>query len=78
MSAGRDPYRNVVLVLLAAAALGAVSAAYGGLTLGMPVLLDLAVTLGISAGILVGVASAQTARLKPSGSRWYFSRARKS
>jgi regulator of protease activity HflC (stomatin/prohibitin superfamily) len=56
----------VVLVLLLAAILGAVGAAVGGLMLVNPVLLDVAESLGLATGILVGVAAAQTARAKPS------------
>ena len=52
----RDPYRGVVVVLLALAVLGTVGALAGGLTLSNPVLLDAAVTLGLSAGMLIGVA----------------------
>jgi regulator of protease activity HflC (stomatin/prohibitin superfamily) len=61
----RDPYRGVVIVLLALALLGTVGALAGGLALGNPVLLDAAVTLGLSAGILIGVALVQTARARP-------------
>jgi membrane protease subunit HflK len=61
----RDPYRGVVIVLLALALLGTLGALAGGLALGNPVLLDAAVTLGLSAGILIGVALVQTARARP-------------
>ena len=61
----RDPYREVVLVLLAAALLGAVGALAGGRWLSNPVFLDTAVTLGLSAGVLIGIAAAQHARAKP-------------
>jgi regulator of protease activity HflC (stomatin/prohibitin superfamily) len=61
----RDPYRGVVLVLLVAALVGAAGALAGGLWLSNPVLLDAAVTLGLAAGILIGVAAAQYARAKP-------------
>jgi hypothetical protein len=60
-----DPYRGVVIVLLALACLGTVAAAFGAMTLGNPVVLDAAVTLGLSTGILIGVASVQHARAKP-------------
>jgi len=58
----RDPYRGVVIVLFVLAAFGTVGAAAGGIILPNPLLLDAAVTLALSAGILVGVALAQTAR----------------
>ena len=61
----RDPYRGTILVLLAAAFLGALSAATGGWLLGNLILLDVAVTLGISTGVLAGVAVAQNERAKP-------------
>ena len=61
----RDPYRGVVIVLLALALLGTLGALAGGLALGNPVLLDAAVTLGLSAGMLIGVALVQTARARP-------------
>jgi membrane protease subunit HflK len=58
----RDPYRGVILVLMAAALLGAVGAFAGGVRLANPVLLDVALTLALSSGILFGVMTAQTAR----------------
>ena len=61
----RDPYRGVVIVLLAAALLGTAAAVYGGFALGNPVVLDTAVTLGLSASVLVGLALTQAARAKP-------------
>jgi hypothetical protein len=61
----RDPYRSVVIVLLAVAVLGAVGAIIGGLQLSNPVLLNVALTLGLSAGVLAGVATAQAMRLRP-------------
>ncbi len=61
----RDPYRGVVIVLLTMAFLATVGAAAGGLMLPNPLLLDATVTFGLSTGILVGVAVAQTARAKP-------------
>jgi regulator of protease activity HflC (stomatin/prohibitin superfamily) len=60
-----DPYRGVVIVLLAMACVGTVAAAFGAMTLGNPVVLDAAVTLGLSTGILIGVARVQHARAKP-------------
>ena len=61
----RDPYRGVVLVLLAAAIVGLAGAFEAGLQLGNPVLMDTAVTLGLAAGILIGVSRAQAARMQP-------------
>jgi regulator of protease activity HflC (stomatin/prohibitin superfamily) len=61
----RDPYSGAILALLAAAFLGALSAATGGWLLGNLILLDVAVTLGISTGVLAGVAVAQNERAKP-------------
>jgi regulator of protease activity HflC (stomatin/prohibitin superfamily) len=60
----RDPYRSVVIVLLAASLLGTAGAVVGGLALANPVLLDAAVTLGLSTGVLIGVALAQSARAR--------------
>jgi regulator of protease activity HflC (stomatin/prohibitin superfamily) len=60
-----DPYRGVVIVLLALACLGTVAAAFGAMTLGNPVVLDAAVTLGLSTGVLIGVVRVQQARAKP-------------
>jgi regulator of protease activity HflC (stomatin/prohibitin superfamily) len=60
-----DPYRGVVLVLLAATLVGTAGALAGGLWLANPVLLDTAVTLALAAGVLIGVAAAQHARAKP-------------
>src|ERR1700722_17561495 len=60
-----DPYRGVVFVLLVAALLGAAVALIGGRALENPVLLDAAVTLGLSTGVLIGVVLTQTARSKP-------------
>jgi regulator of protease activity HflC (stomatin/prohibitin superfamily) len=61
----RDPYRGVVIVLLTMAFLGTVGATAGDLMLPNPLLLDAAVMLALSTGMLVGVAVAQTARAKP-------------
>jgi regulator of protease activity HflC (stomatin/prohibitin superfamily) len=65
----RDPYRGVILILFLAALLGTVVAVAGGRKLSNPVLLDTAVTLGIAAGILLGVAVAQGVRLRSSQNR---------
>jgi regulator of protease activity HflC (stomatin/prohibitin superfamily) len=60
-----DPYRGVVIVLMGLAFLGTVAAVFGALALANPVLLDVAVTLALSTGILIGVALIQHARAKP-------------
>ena len=60
----RGPHFGVVIVLLAAAFLGAVSSAAGGIALLNPVLLATAVTLLLSTGVLMGVAIAQATRTK--------------
>ena len=64
----RDPYRGVVIVLVALALLGAVRALSGGLAFANPVLLDAAVSLGLATGVLIGVATAQGARTRPAKS----------
>jgi regulator of protease activity HflC (stomatin/prohibitin superfamily) len=56
----RDLYRGVFLVLLAAAILGALAALVGGVRLANPVILAAAITMGIAAGILVGVLYARS------------------
>lgn len=61
----RDVYRGVVLVLLGGALLGTAAAIVGADMFSNTVLLDVAVTLGISTGILTGVAVAQTVRSRP-------------
>lgn len=53
---GRDPYRAVVLLLLAASILGIVVAFVAAQLLGNPVLFNVAITFGIAAGILIGIA----------------------
>jgi regulator of protease activity HflC (stomatin/prohibitin superfamily) len=58
----RDPYRGVVAVLLGLAFLGAAGAFAGGRMLPNPFLLDIALTLGNAAGVLLGVALTQRAR----------------
>src|ERR1700758_579621 len=60
-----DPYRGAILVLLAAAFVGSVGAVIGGGWLGSLVLLDVAISLGISTVLLGGVALAQRERAKP-------------
>ena len=59
---GRDPYRGVILVLASGALGGGLAAAVAGLALGNPPLLDAAITLGLAAALLLGVALAQTTR----------------
>jgi membrane protease subunit HflK len=63
-----DPHRGVVLVLLGAAVLGMLVAVGGGWALGRLVALDAALGLWLAAGVLLGVARAQTARRSPVGS----------
>lgn len=58
-----DPHLAVVLVLVGASLLGTVAAVAGGLYLANPVVLQAAVSLVLSSGILIGVALAQAARL---------------
>ena len=64
-SSTRNPYRGVICVLLLAALLGTASSVVGGLMIVNPVLLDVAVTLGLATGILIGVAVARTAWVRP-------------
>jgi len=59
----KNQYRGVVFALVLAAFVGTIIAVVGGITVGNPVLLDVAVTLGLATGILVGVAVAQRARV---------------
>ena len=61
----RDPYRGVVIVLFTAAVLGMAGAIAGGIQLSDPVLLAVALTLGLSASVLTGVAVSQAMRLRP-------------
>ena len=61
----RDPYQAVLVLLLATVVLSTAGATYAGITFSNPVLLDVAVTLGLSAGVLIGVLVAQAARAKP-------------
>jgi regulator of protease activity HflC (stomatin/prohibitin superfamily) len=60
----RDPYRGVILVLLLAALVGTAAAIVGGVTTSNAVLFEVSITLGLAAGILTGVAMAQSARLR--------------
>jgi regulator of protease activity HflC (stomatin/prohibitin superfamily) len=59
----RDPYQAVVMMLLAAALLGTVGAIAGGIRLSDPVLLAVAVTMGLASGVLTGVFLAQRRRI---------------
>jgi regulator of protease activity HflC (stomatin/prohibitin superfamily) len=61
----RDPYHGVVTLLLALSLVGAAAAVAGGFRLANPVVLDTAVALGISAGVLGGVALTRMARARP-------------
>jgi hypothetical protein len=60
----RDPYRGVILVLLLAALVGTAAAIVGGVMTSNAVLFEVSITLGLAAGILTGVAMAQSARLR--------------
>jgi hypothetical protein len=60
-----DPYRGVVVVLIATTALGAALAAIGSFWFGNPVLFDAGFALVLAAGILTTVAMAQAARRRP-------------
>src|SRR5712675_200336 len=61
----RDPYRGAIFVLLAIALVGTLSAFAGGWALANPVLLDAAVILMLSSGVLLGSSVAQYARVRP-------------
>ena len=61
---GKDKYRGVVFVLMAATVLGSAGATAGAVMLSQPVLLDVALTLGIATFVLVGVAVAQGFRAR--------------
>ena len=61
----RDPYQGVVLLLCGAALLGGVGAGVAGVMLSNPMLLDMALVLGLVMAALVGVALAQIARATP-------------
>ena len=61
----RDRYRSVVIVLLAVSVIGTAGAWAGGLQLANPVLLAVAVMLGLASGVLSGVHVAQTMRAHP-------------
>ncbi len=60
----RDPYKDVLAALLAASALGTVTALVGGLWSGDLVVLAAAVALGLASGILVQVFRAQSVRTR--------------
>ena len=57
-----DPYRSVVIVLLAAAVFGMAGSFIGGIQLGNPMLLAVAVTMALASGVLTGVYVAQIMR----------------
>jgi regulator of protease activity HflC (stomatin/prohibitin superfamily) len=61
----KDRYQGVVVILLGSTLLGTAGAVAGGVELVSPILFAVAITLGISSGILYGVAAAQNARTKP-------------
>ena len=65
----RDPYRGVVLVLLAVALLGTAAGVAASRIVANPLLPDVSVTLAIGAGILLGVALVQAARAEPAKGR---------
>jgi membrane protease subunit HflK len=65
-SSSEAQYRAVLAVFLGAALLGAAGAVAGGFRFGNPVLLDVAITLGLSAGILSGVLVTQILRTRSS------------
>jgi len=65
VGSNRDTYRGVILILLAASMMGVVGTFVAGWVIGDPVLLAAALALGLSAGILLGVTTAQTGRVKP-------------
>jgi membrane protease subunit HflK len=60
----RDPYRASILVLVAASLLGAAGSVAAIRWIANPVLMDVTLTLGIAACVLIAVAFAQTMRLK--------------
>ncbi len=61
-SSDHDPYRGVIIVLTGTTFLGAFCAATGGLMFSNQVLLDEAMTLLLSSGMLLGVALTQALR----------------
>lgn len=64
----RDPYRGVIILLQAITFAGMIAAVAVGTAFACVALFDVAVTLGISTGVLVGVALAQAGRAHPSTS----------
>jgi len=60
-----NPYRGVVIFLFAAALAGTVGALAAGIKLDNPVLYAVAITLGISTGVLAGVVTALILRGRP-------------
>lgn len=61
----RDPYRGAVLAMLAAALLGLIATAAGGVMFESRELLAAAITLALASGVLTGVVAAQLARIRP-------------
>jgi regulator of protease activity HflC (stomatin/prohibitin superfamily) len=61
----RDPYREVIAILLVGALAGVAGAGVGSTMLANPVLLDTAVAFLLAAGMLLGVLVAQISRAKP-------------
>jgi len=65
MDSRPDPYRGVVFILIAGVLVATGACMFGGFALGNPVLLQTAVSLGLSAGVLIGVALVQANRSGP-------------
>lgn len=64
--ASKDPYRGVILLLLALSLLGTAAGIRAGRLTGNPVLFDAALALGLSSAILIGVAATRMVRPKRS------------
>ena len=62
---GPDPFRAVLLLLLAASILGMVVEFVAAQMLGNPALFNVAITFGIAAGILIGIAVTRTMPATP-------------
>ena len=65
---GRDAYRAVILLLAVAASFGMMAGVIAGFVVSSAWLLDAGLLLGISTGVLVGVALAQRERAPGAGS----------
>ena len=61
----RDSFRGVVFILLGVCVLGAIGFAIAGLSFRFWTLVDVAMSLGLCGGILLGVAIAQSTRMEP-------------